>query len=52
MGTRATLTSGEKRRASETRPPPMASGPVVGATPPSTPTAFTRSGMVAPAARA
>ena len=51
-GTRVNESSGATYGASVTRPPAIASGPLVGATPPSTPTPCTRSGSAAPAARA
>ena len=51
-GTRATDSTGAAYGASTTSPPEIASGPWVGATPPSTPTPWTRSGIAAPAASA
>ena len=51
-GTRACVTSGASHLANATAPPPMASGPTVGATPPRTPTPTTRSGNSAPQAKA
>ena len=51
-GTRVIDSTGATYGARLTSPPAIASGPFVGATPPSTPTPCTRSGSAAPAASA
>ena len=47
IGKPATASSGATIDPSDISPPLIASGPTVGATPPSTPTAMTRSGSAA-----